>query len=748
MNRWILNSDNFVISKNGKREALWTQGNGYLGVRAAFEESYIGEYRSTLINGVFNASLNEKPEIVVLPDTTKAEISINGERFHMLCGKCEEYHATLNMKTGEFIRSLKWTSPAGDCVRLEFKRIVSFLKKHIVAEKIVITPLNNNVKITVLTGINGGTTNSGVQHFFNPGKRVYSNGIKGLYTKTTQSEVEVAVHYHLNCDHEENNKFTTDRRGIYTHMEIDALKSECVTIEKIVSYASSRDFEYNPSYADAETVKNDGISYLEEAVQLGYDKLYTESEKTWQKFWAENAVMAETQDEFLNKAITFAQYHLHIMASEDDNRLGIGAKALTGEGYKGHSYWDTELFLLPYYIYTMPQIARNLLEYRYKLLDVSKQKAKKYGFIGAMYPWESAWIDDEDTVDEYGGIDIITGEIKKLWFAEKEIHVTSAIAYGVWHYYQATGDKEFMELYGNELVVLTALFWTSRVENVNGRYEILDVIGPDEYKWNTNNNAYTNYMAFHNMKHAQKILSNCSEDLYKKLSADYNVDVIKARIDDVIEHIYLPKAEEDGIISQFDGCKDLIEIDLTSYKNNSKVATIFDDFGSNEILERQMYKQADLVMLFYLMGNMFTKEEICANYKYYEERTLHDSSLSMCIHSLVASRCKMKEIADDMFFKACCVDLGDNTDNSDIGIHAASHGGIWLMLVQGYAGLDVNENGLYLNPVLPEHWTNYSFNIYYRGTKLKVAVSQDGCKIERLCGDEVEIVLSGKVMKF
>ena len=744
MENWILKSDRFNIKGNKKRESLWTQGNGYMGIRAVFEERYVGDKRTTLINGIFNAPVDETPEIVALPDATGCEIEINGESFSMLYGRCENYNACLDMKSGEFKRSLKWTSPRGDSVLLEFSRFVSDTKKHIFAQRIAITPLSGDVEIKMVTGIDGKVTNSGVQHCSDPRKSVYKDEIVGLYTRTVQSGVEIAVHYGLKYSNKKNSWVDTDRRGIYTHLVFNAQQGNRICVEKFISYTSSRDFEYNPSYGTAEQVAEAGKAYLAEAIDMGFDKLFEESKASWHKYWKENKITVECRDDFIGKAVIFAQYHLYIMASGEDNRLGIGAKAMSGEGYKGHSYWDTELFLLPYYIYNAPKIARNLLEYRYKLLDDSMKKAKELGYIGAMYPWESAWIDDGDAADKYCGVDTVTGMVKRLWFSEKEIHVTAAVAYGVWHYYMATHDDDFMERCGFEIVVLTALFWTSRVEKVNGRYEILDVIGPDEYKGNVNNNAYTNYMAMHNMRYAGQILKNCPEALYAKLNKEYGVEEIKRRIYDVVGNIYLPKAEDDGIISQFDGCKNLIEIDLSPYKNINKVATIFADFGNDEIYARQMYKQADLVMLFYLMRDMFTDEEIRKNYVYYEKRTLHDSSLSMCIHSIVAARYGMDDIADDMFYKACCVDLGDNTDNSDEGIHAASLGGIWLMIAQGYGGLEVNEKGLFVDPILPNGWSEYSFCIYYKGTRLKITVNGSGCIIKRLSGDEVSIFLNGE----
>lgn len=740
MNKWNLISGKPDIKGLRKRESLWTQGNGYMGIRASFEEAYVNEHRTTLINGVFNAPFEEVSELAVLPDVTNFEIEINGERFTMISGQVGDYHASLNMRTGEFKRSLKWTSPKGGCVKLEFARIVSDARKHITAQTVKLTPLDD-MNIKIATGADGKVTNTGVQHFDNPQKRAYSDGVRGMTLQTLQSGVDAAVHYKLKCSKDYADKTTIDRRSIFSNISFEAKADEAIVIEKISSYAHSRDFEYAAADTDAEKVKADGIRYLNEAAALGYDALLKESAASWESFWNNCLVEVQSNNEFIDQAVIFAQYHLHIMASRDDNRLGVGAKALSGEGYKGHSYWDTEIFLLPYYIFNNPDAARRLLEYRYKLLNTALEKAKKYEFEGAMFPWECAWMDDGEVCPEYGDLDLLTGEVRRNLMGEIEVHITAAVAYGVWEYYCATADDDFMEKYGNELIVLTAFFWASRAEKRNGRYEILGVIGPDEYKDDVDNNAYTNYMAYHNLKYAQSILAYCPDSLYKKLSENYVVEDIKKRVDEVADNLYLPKPESDGIISQFDGCKDLKEIETEQYKNNSRVEAIFEDYGFSEILKMQVFKQADLVMLFYLMAEKFDKETIRKNFEYYEKRTLHDSSLSMCIHALVAARLGMSEMADKLFYDSCCVDLGDNTNNSDAGIHSASIGGIWLALVMGYGGLKISEDGLSVDPILPEGWSEYSFFVCFKGTRIKVTVNKDGYTYERVSGDEVKVVL-------
>ncbi len=742
MDKWILTSDKPDLGRMKKRESIWTQGNGYMGIRASFEEAYTNSVRNTLINGVFDCPEDEVPELAVIPDATNCNIVLDKEPFSMVCGKVDKFEGSLNMGNGEFRRYVEWTSPEGKKYAMSFSRIVSDARKHIMAQRVSITPLSCDTEINICTGIDGKVTNSGVQHFNNPEKRAYADGIKGMYLTTLQSTVDVAIHYFIKCSDECDERVVIDRRGIYTSISKKLEKGSTFTVEKYVSYAHSRDFEYAECEYIDDKLRSDGKEYLSDAASLGYDKLFEESSQEWKKFWEESLVDVKSGNEFIDKAVIFSQYHLHIMASRDDNRLGIGAKALSGEGYMGHSFWDTEIYILPYYLCTQPQVARRLLEYRYRLLPIAKNKANRYGFKGAMYPWESAWITDGEACLEYGDIDLLTGKKRKFLMSETEIHITAGVSFAVWQYYCMTGDEDFMLEYGNEILVRTAIFWADRAEKKNGRYEICGVIGADEYKEDVDNNAYTNYMAHKNLVLAKKILQDNPNHICNKLSREYDMNEMTKKINDVADNLYLPLPEEDGIINQFDGVKNLKEKDITYYKNLDTVFDIFKDYGLAEILEMDVFKQADLVMLFYLMGDKFDEETIRKNFEYYEKRTLHDSSLSMCIHALVAVRLGMKEMAQKFFFDCCCVDLGHNTNNSDSGIHSASIGGIWLATVMGYGGLFISDNGLSIRPVLPDGWESYSFPVNYRGRRLKVFVDKNGCRVERISGEEVSILLN------
>lgn len=348
---------------------------------------------------------------------------------------------------------------------------------------------------------------------------------------------------------------------------------QSIHFEKISILHTSRDKVYEGMDAEniTETLKKDGMTALKAAFAKGYEVLKQESENKWKEYWKESDILIEGDADFDQLAVRFALYHLNIMVKHDDNRVGIGAKALTGEGYKGHSFWDTEMFILPYFTFTRPQTARTLLEYRYRNLFGAHLKARECGYEGAMYPWECAWVDDGEVTPLYIGADVVTGKLTKCWTGIIEHHISADIAYAVEQYYLITGDKEFMKNYGYEIILDTALFWASRLQYnaEKDRYEILDVIGPDEYKEHVDNNTYTNYMAANNMSQALKIIAQLSEEdseSYRKLDEKLDLSYIKEKIEACIDKIYLPIPNEDGIIPQSDQFLSLKKLDLTKYK--------------------------------------------------------------------------------------------------------------------------------------------------------------------------------------
>lgn len=757
---WLVTEKVFDERFLGKCEAVFCQGNGYLGVRHALEEAYASETRDMFVTGTFNQfHEGEVTELPNFPDVTGMELYVNDKPFCLQKGRIRSYDRTLNLKTGEVVREAEWEDPEGNVLYFRFFRTVSMAREHALGARVEITPLNRDVEIKLVSGINGTVSNSGAQHFCEGDKRLYDYRYLEMVSETTGSQVTAGL-YTTHRFQKEGQEIEPKllpiiaRREIKISARIFVEKGQKLTVEKLSCVYTSRDRKYAEE-TDREAVLADirksGLETVKELYRTGYARLWEESRQAWAEIWRREDVRIDSSDAFDQLAVRFAVYHLNIMVKRDDNRVGIGAKALTGEGYKGHSFWDTEVFILPYYLLTEPGTARTLLEYRYHNLQGAREKAREYGYEGAMYPWEAAWITDGEVTPIWGPADVVTGKPIQYLTGMIEQHISADIAFAIWQYYTATGDEDFMERYGYEMILDTGKFWASRIEwkEEKGRYEITDVIGPDEYKEHVDNNAYTNYLADYNMKLAQEAIDRLRREkpeVYARLDSRLGLALLETRLKERRPRLYLPRPEGDGgIIPQFEGYFDLKYLDLTKYKEASEVLTIYNDLNPEQINACQVSKQGDLVVLFYLLEDLFDEDVRRRNYRYYEERTLHDSSLSKCTHGVVANDLGLSEEAYRFYGGAARVDLGQEMRSSDAGIHSAAMGGIWQVAVLGFGGVRVAEGRLRIHPSLPESWNLLEFRIVWKGSPLYVKASKESLEI-RNEGEAVEAEVAGKTV--
>ena len=719
----------FFDRKNIKKfEAIFTQGNGYLGIRNALEEHYVGEIRDTFITGTFNkASKEEVTELPNIADASAVKIIVDGEEFSLTEGKICFYERSLDLTTGESVRSIKWESPKGIKLDLIFRRFVSLDNEHIFVQKVELFC---------------------DMHFEDIQRRVYEGRYMEYIAKTTQSNVKIIQGAVCSLNKEASAIPVMGRRTLANRYSIKIKANEKLEFEKKSIFFSERDKEYAHLKGKNrfDEIKRESAKLIRELEAQSYNELFKRSEAKWQDYFEKSKIDIGTDDIYVKTSINFALYHLRIMVKTDDNRVGIGAKALSGEGYKGHSFWDTELFILPYFTYTHPEIARTLLEYRYHNLYGARLKAKEHGYEGAMYPWECAWVDDGEVTPLYMGADIVTGEITKVWTGLIEHHITADIVYAIDHYYKVTNDIDYMEKYGYEIIFEAALFWASRLEYIadKDRYEIRNVIGPDEYKEHVDNNAYTNYMAAYTMRLATKkfeYLKNNNKTIFDALDSKLDLKYIKECIEKRLPKLYLPLPNEDGIIPQSDTFLGLKKLDISKYKNSDEVLGIYNDYNTKQLNEYMVSKQSDTVMLLYLFRDLFDYETRKKNFVFYEDKTLHDSSLSKSTHAVLANEFKFEEMAYKLFKGAISVDLGPNMKSSDEGIHSASIGGIWAAFVFGFGGTNIDDKGLNINPCLPVNWDFLEFPLVYQGTRLRVRVEKDNqVSVRRLDGKSVEIL--------
>lgn len=750
---WIIAEDSFNPETLGKCEAIMSLGNGYLGLRSATEEHYLHETRGMFIAGTFNKfDENEVTELPNAADLTAVDLFIDGERFALDSGKTENYTRELNIKTGALCRSAEWTCPSGKKVDAKFERIVSLKRLHTIAQRITLS-FGEDVVVKIRSGIDGTMTNTGSQHFSDGDKRFYEKKYIQYVQTTTQSGidfVETTAH-ELKIDSsvlESPAEVFMDRRKVYAGYTIEVKAGQTLVIEKYSNVYTTRDKEY--ANKDVHEIQEISLDACKADIQAGYDELATESASQWAKeVWNKAPISIEGPaiDEF---AAHFAQYHMRLMVPSHDNRMNIGAKGLSGEGYKGHTFWDTEIFLLPYYIFTDPDTARKLEEYRYLSLPGAHAKAEHNGYKGAMFPWEAAWLDDGEVTPEYCDVDILTGKPVKVWSGFIEQHITSDVAFGVWQYAVITGDEDFMEKYGYELIMDTAIFWASRLEEgEDGKYHINDVVGPDEYREHVNDNAFTNYMAHWNMKKAieyYNTLKDNKPEIFAKLDKKLGLEKAYKAWEDGCNKIFLPVPNSDNVLPQDDRYLNCKDIDLDKYKKQEHVGGITRDYNLEQINQIQVSKQADCLVLFFLLENEFSQEVKKASWEYYEKRTLHDSSLSLSTHSVLASDMGKKKMAYDLFKKASMIDLGTFIGSSNAGIHAASFGGVWECIVYGFGGVRMLDGKLRICPALPDEWEKLSYTIIWKGQKLAVEVTKDYIKVQNLTKTmDVEVEVYGEV---
>ncbi|MBF6625456.1 glycoside hydrolase family 65 protein [Aerococcaceae bacterium zg-BR9] len=748
-NKWGIVETSFDSKWLRKFETIMAQGNGYMGVRASLEEAYTNEKRGHFVAGVFNQfDNNEVTELTNVADLVHMEIKINGELLNLSIGKVTNYQRTLNIKTGELHRVFNWEL---NNIKLafSFKRIVSLKRLHILAQEVNITNLGDDCTIEIVSGIDGQITNSGSQHFSEGEKHLYDGKYLQMSPVTTNSKVKLVhstVHqFKLNekC-FSPSSRIEMERRKIHNRYFLKLKNQDFLNIEKISSVHSSRD--KNQDDLDIETRS---INDLKAAHELGYNQLLEESISEWkEKVWDIAPIKIYSTDPLDQLGIYFAKYHLHIMTPGHDNRMNIGAKGLSGEGYKGHTFWDTEIFMLPYFIFTHPTIAKSLVEYRYFGLEGAHRKAQENGFLGAQYPWESAWIDDGETTPIWGAADIITGKATKIWSGFIEQHITGDVAYGIKQYFDVTHDEEFMDTYGYEVILDTAKFWASRLEyNENlDRFEINNVIGPDEYKEHINNNAYTNYIAYWNMDLAIKIMDllySKQDEVFSRLNNKFNFEKLTIELEKR-NKLYLPKPNGELLIPQDDTYLSKKVIDLSSYKDGDQVGSLFHDYNLTQVNDMQITKQADVMLLVYLFENLFNKEIKIANWNYYEPKTTHDSSLSLSTHAALAADLNELELSYDLFKKARDIDMGKKMKSSDEGVHAASLGGIWQIIVFGYGGVRVLDGKLRIEPHLPNNWSKLEFGFFWHGQLISVVVSKENFEVILEDGSEaISIVNKG-----
>jgi len=744
VNPWLIEEKEFDPKKLHSRETAYTIGNGYFGTRGTFEEGYPKANPGTLLFGVFDKIAIAKEELANAPDWLAIKFFVNDERFRLDQGKILEYHRTLDMQNGVLSRIVKWESPGGIRIRITSERFASLADEHVGVIRYSVTAEEQpapgeTFNVLIWSALDMTVGNNDLLHW-EPVEQRRDGELLWLHAQTRHSSVQLVQTMSFtsrDCEFQKEliRSDTSPSIRIYKDLAI----GETITVEKVVVMYTSRDVEdplqtaikhhhkiLQASASPAEpgnayTVMVEGATYVNPCMQIEpYETLLAEHKKAWQDYWRVSDVIIEG-DERAQQAIRYNIYQLRINASSHDSRYSIAAKGLTGFGYRGHVFHDTEIFMLPYFTYVHPDMARNLLMYRYRLLSAARTKAKSNGYDGAQYPWESTLNGDETTPPAI--VHPETGELIPVLNGQIELHITASIAHGVWQYWQITGDDEFMRDYGAEILLSTADFWSSRAawNPENSQYEIDNVIGPDEWHEHINNNAYTNFMAKWNIQaaiDALRWLKSTAPDKAKILAHEFDLNEKRlARWHDVITYIRISQDKRSGLIEQFDGFFKLEPLDQEKYQG--RITSYQGILGIKVVQYYQIVKQADVLMLLTTLDQQFNLKTKKVNWDFYYPITDHDygSSLTPAFHVILACELGLVETAYHMFMKGALVDLEDQRGNSDEGIHCACAGAVWQAAVLGFAGLRFTGDGYTTAPLWPDGWTRLAFTCFYKGKK-------------------------------
>jgi len=747
VNPWNIDENTFDPKKLHSHETVYTIGNGYFGTRGTFEEDFPRATPGTLLWGVFDKISVGNEELANVPDWLIIKLFVNGERFRLDRGKILDYRRTLDIQHGILRRTVRWESPAGVRIRVTSERFASLADEHVGAIRYSVTAeeqptTGGNIDVFLWAAFNMAVGNYDLMHW-EPVEQDRDGELVWLQTQTRHSYVQLVQTMSFTTQAWNFNKELM-RSDIAPSIRLygSLAAGETVTAEKIVVMYTSRDV-VDPvktalahhheimEISAAESVPDKQYELLiEGTVQArpckhvdAFETLLVEHKKAWERYWEISDIIIDGDDK-AQQAIRYNIYQLRISVSSHDSRYSMAAKGLTGFGYRGHIFHDTEIFMLPYFTYVHPDIARNLLMYRYRLLPGARAKAKQNGYEGAQYPWESTLDGGETTPDAI--IHPESGELIPVLNGRLELHITASIAHAVWQYWQITGDDEFTRKYGAEILLSTAEFWGSRVEWHPERedYEITDVIGPDEWHEHVNNNAFTNYMARWNIQSALDALQWLqSADPNKAQELTQQLDLNEKRLAhwrDVIARMRIPQDKQTGLIEQFDGFFQLEPLDQEKYKG--RTTSYQGLLGVEQVKRYRIVKQADVLMLLTVLDQQFDLKTKKVNWDYYFPITDHDygSSLTPALHVILACELGLIETAYNMFMKGALVDLEDQRGNTDEGIHDACCGAVWQAAVLGFAGLCLTDDNFTTTPSWPDDWARLAFNCFHKGKQFSI----------------------------
>ncbi len=725
----------FKRSEMAHHESLFALGNGYLGVRGTYAHSEAGEVCGTYINGTFaNIKYNHlvkfkgyatKNEVTVnLPDWRIIELLVDGERAAFENGNIREHERRLDFKTGLLTHSYVLQTTAGKRVRVESRRLVNRQNVHGAEATLAVTPLNFSGELVLSSVVVKSTLTRGSHEFTKTRYAEAENGrfCQGLYIPSSEQSVSVSVTHSI----EGKGAYSVaeemgDERYTYT-VTARVAQGDRIELQKYAAFAATID--------RLEDIDGYTCRLAEENKARGLAAFLREQRDFWERHWetGDVTVLGHPADQ---QAVRYALFQLRQQLATV-NMCSIGATGLSGPGYSGQVFWDTEMYLMPYYNFTDSAAQRELLMYRYRILDKARARAREFDTVGAMYAWCS--IDGEETSVVFEA-------------STAEYHLNSDIAYAVWRYVDTTEDYDFLYDYGAEMVFETARFMSHRgtfVEARDGRFCINVVCGPDEYACGVNNNFYTNMMVRWHLNFALSVYERMRETAPRRFAAlvdrlaltEEETELWRAAADG----IYYRYHEQYGVYEQDDSYLYQDAVDMSKIPMNCDLRGMYHPL---DLWRLQVSKQADVVLANFIHGDLFTKEEKLRCYDYYEPRCNHGSSLSPSIHAIMAAELGKPE-AYEFFRLAAYMDIGDFKNNTKNGIHIACLGGVWMAVIHGFLGLRHYGRGLEIDPSLPAAWEGYRAKLMYKNAVAAVEVTREGYRLVLERGEGFAVTVRGR----
>lgn len=733
---WKVVETEFKEESNRLNETIFTLANGYIGVRGFFEEGFYGQKeacdQAVMINGVYEYYPYKHiwcrpgfPErfhsIVSNVNPIDVKIYVNGERV-LLGDKVENYSRTLDMYRGVVTREFTYTLSDGQKCGFAFTRFASQTQKHLFAIDVrVNAPKGVSVRLeSTLQALEGTTLAKKAEcgsDMPNPFilNRCLFDGEEGLIdyqTKVSGFKIACAVAEESDLP---TVSTTTEESSIVKVMESVSDGKE-LRYSRFCALATSRDDE---NYCDF------ALGVVREAKKASYDTMLALSENYWKEYWETSDIRIDG-DTLVQQGIRFGLFMINQSAGKD-GKTNISANGLTGTAYSGHTFWDTEIFMTPMFLYSHPEIVKQLLKYRYNILPKAKERASQMDDVGALFSWNS--INGEECGHVFEAV-------------TAQYHINVDIFFAIYKYYEATGDDEFIDEYGLEILLETSKCLAHRgsfIDRKGGKFCINCICGPDEYNPIVDNNLYTNFLTKKQMEFTLQMVEKMQGRNPEGLSALLQ----KCDIDDkelalfkkVADNMYLPYDKENEIYMQDDNFIYKDPIDIDSIPVNK--LPLLTNLHPLNLWRYQVCKQADIVLLMFLCSNEFTPEMRKKVFDFYEPRTIHDSSLSAGIHSIVACDIGSTEEAYGYLKQACRMDLDNVNRNTWAGIHAACMGSCYMMIVNGYAGMRVYDNALHFKPYIPENWKGYTFKVVFKGSTVEVNITAEKTTYTLLSGGAV-----------